>query len=111
MNIFVGALPYQLTEDELRKKFEEFGRVISVNIIMDRDTGRSKGFAFVEMDNSQEAKKAISELNGLEIQGRTIAVNEAKPRPSRPGNGFERNNNSRSRSFNSSRNSSGNKRY
>lgn len=88
MNIFVGSLSYEVTEDELKEKFEEFGSVTSAKIIKDRDTDRSKGFGFVEMDNDQEAKNAIEKLNGVELKGRSIAVNEAKPREDRPRRSF-----------------------
>jgi RNA recognition motif-containing protein len=83
MNIYVGNLSYNLTEDELRKAFEEFGAVDSARIITDRDTGRAKGFAFVEMGNDGEAKAAIEALNGKELGGRAMNVNEARPRPER----------------------------
>ena len=112
MNIFVGALSFEVTEEELKEKFEEFGRVISAKIIKDRDTGRSKGFAFVEMDNTQEAKTAISSLNGTEINGRKIAVNEAKPREERSGGNFGRGGNSNNRGGNfRGGNSGGGRRY
>ncbi|HDD59736.1 MAG: RNA-binding protein [Thermoplasmata archaeon] len=81
MNIYVGNLSYDMTEDDLRKVFEEFGKVESVKIIMDRYSGRSKGFGFVEMPDEDEAKKAIGELNGKSVMGREIKVNEARPRP------------------------------
>lgn len=81
MNIYVGNLSYDMTEDDLRKVFEEYGKVESVKIIMDRYSGRSKGFGFVEMPNEDEAKKAIGELNGKSVMGREIKVNEARPRP------------------------------
>ena len=80
MNLYVGNLPYRLTEDQLRQAFEEFGEVASCTIIMDRTTGQSKGFGFVEMPNDNEAKAAIAGLNGRELQGRKINVNEARPR-------------------------------
>lgn len=83
MNIYVGNLSYNLTEDELRTAFEEFGAVDSARIITDRDTGRAKGFAFVEMGNDGEAKAAIEALNGKELGGRAMNVNEARPRPER----------------------------
>ncbi len=83
-NIYVGNLSFRATEDDLRGAFSEHGEVSSVNIIMDRDTGRSRGFAFVEMPNSEEATSAIEELNGAEIAGRGVTVNEARPRQDRP---------------------------
>jgi cold-inducible RNA-binding protein len=83
--IYVGNLSYQTTENDLASLFEQVGEVESVNIITDRDTGRSKGFGFVEM-GSDEADKAIAQFNGTEINGRTITVNEARPREDRSGN-------------------------
>ena len=80
MNIYVGNIPYRLSEDELRELFEAFGTVESVKIISDKYTGRSKGFGFVEMPNEEEALKAIEELNDKEINGRNLRVNKAKPR-------------------------------
>ncbi|MCC5868872.1 MAG: RNA-binding protein [Gammaproteobacteria bacterium] len=81
MNIYVGNLPYNATEDELRQAFEAFGQVSSVKIIMDRDTGRSKGFGFVEMPTASEGSQAIGSLNGSPMNGRPLRVNEAQPRP------------------------------
>ena len=81
MNIYVGNLSYDLTTDELREAFEKYGEVSSVNIITDRDSGRSKGFGFVEMPNSNEAEDAIQDLNGSILKGRSARVNEARPRP------------------------------
>ena len=83
--IYVGNLSYQTTEGDLTSLFEQVGQVDSVNIITDRDTGRSKGFAFVEMNN-EDADKAITQLNGTEVSGRTLTVNEARPREERSGN-------------------------
>ena len=80
MNIYVGNLSYDATEDDLRKAFEEFGAVASVKIITDRITGKSKGFGFVEMDSDDEGQKAIDALNGKEIQGRAVRVNVARPK-------------------------------
>ena len=80
MNIYVGNLPYTATEDELRTAFSAFGNVNSVNLIIDRDTGRSKGYGFVEMSDPEDAKKALSELDGSIVGGRTLRVNEALPR-------------------------------
>jgi len=83
MNIYVGNLSFDTRENDLRTAFEEFGAVESVKIVMDRYTDRSKGFGFVEMTVEDEAKKAISELNGKELQGRALKVNEARPRENR----------------------------
>ena len=80
MNIFVGSLSFKLTEAELQEIFEEYGEVTSAKIIMDRETGRSRGFGFVEMPNDDQAKKAIQELNGAEINGRQVVVNQAEER-------------------------------
>jgi len=80
MNIYVGDLSYDLTEDDLKAVFSEFGEVDSVNIIKDKFSGRSKGFGFVEMPNNSEADKAIEALNGTELKGRNLKVNQAKPR-------------------------------
>ncbi|MBI4720537.1 MAG: RNA-binding protein [Chitinivibrionia bacterium] len=88
MNIYVGNLAYEVTEDDLRKAFEAFGQVESINIITDKFTGESKGFAFVEMPSRSEAQAAINELNSKELKGRPLNVNEARPRPERrPGGG------------------------
>ncbi|MFH1515312.1 MAG: RNA-binding protein, partial [bacterium] len=83
MKLFIGNLSFQSTEGSIQKLFESFGEVDSCNLITDRDTGRSRGFAFVEMSNSEEALKAISQLDGSEIEGRNIKVNEAQDRPRR----------------------------
>jgi len=83
--IYVGNLSYHTTEAELTTLFEQAGQVESVNIITDRDTGRSKGFGFVEMDND-DADKAISQFNGTEVDGRALTVNEARPREERSNN-------------------------
>ena len=80
MNIFVGNLNFKVEEYDLKEIFEEYGQVSSAKIITDKFTGRSKGFGFIEMANSEEASKAIEELNGGELEGRNIVVNEAKPR-------------------------------
>jgi cold-inducible RNA-binding protein len=87
--IYVGNLPYAATSEELGASFSEYGQVVSARIAIDRDTGRSKGFAFIEMENDDEADKAIEALNGAEYLGRGIVVNEARPREERPG-GFRR---------------------
>ena len=81
MNIFVGSLPWSIEEADLRESFEVYGSVSSVKIITDKFTGRSKGFGFVEMSNDDEAQKAIDELNGATVEGRTIVVNKSEPKP------------------------------
>ena len=86
-NIYVGNLSYDLTEDELRDTFEQFGSVSSCKLIMDRDTGRPKGFGFVEMDDNAEADAAIEALNEKSVRGRPMRVNEARPRNDRGGGG------------------------
>lgn len=93
MKIYVGNLSYGTSEDELRSAFEPFGAVGSVDIISDRETGRSKGFGFVEMTNNDEAKAAIEGLDGKELGDRNLTVNEARPRQeggSRPNRGPRR---------------------
>jgi RNA recognition motif-containing protein len=87
MKIYVGNMSFDSSETELRKAFEAHGQVDSVTIIMDRDTGRPKGFGFVEMANDAEAKKAIEGLNGKDFMGRTLNVNEARPRTDGPRHG------------------------
>lgn len=82
-NIFVGNLNFSTTEDQLRALFENYGVVERVSIMTDRDTGRSRGFGFVEMTNEAEADQAIAALNGNVLEGRTLNVNEARPRPER----------------------------
>ena len=93
MRIYVGNFGYETSEQELREAFEAHGQVQQVSMIQDRDTGRPKGFAFVEMPTSAEAQAAIGALNGKEFGGRAITVNEARPREERSsggsGNGFE----------------------
>ena len=83
MDIYVGNLSYDVSENELRRAFEEFGTVESVKIIMDRYTNRSKGFGFVGMNDPDEAKTAMSKLKGSELDGRELKVNEARPRRNR----------------------------
>jgi len=80
MKIYVGSLSYKATEEDLKKEFESFGQVESVNIIKDRYSGESRGFGFVEMPNKDEAQSAIEGLNGRELKGRKLSVNEARPR-------------------------------
>ena len=87
MNLYVGNLPYRMTEDALRQEFEQYGEVASCTIIMDKATGQSKGFGFLEMPTAEEAQAAITGLNGREIQGRRLNVNEARPRENGGGGG------------------------
>ena len=88
MNIYVGNLSYEVTEEDLKEAFEAFGAVETVKVIKDNYTGRSKGFGFVEMPAKDEAQSAINELNDKELKGRTLKVNEARPRTeSRGGRG------------------------
>ncbi len=86
-NIFVGNLDFNTGEDELRKLFEVHGQVDRVSIMTDRDTGRSRGFGFVEMTSAEDGEKAIAALNGTQIGGRTLNVNEARPKVERGGGG------------------------
>ncbi len=91
MKLYVGKLPYQTTEQDLSDLFGQLGQVVSATVIMDRETGRSKGFGFVEMSNDQEAQAAIQQLNNSTLEGRTIVVNEANERRESPsGGGFRR---------------------
>jgi cold-inducible RNA-binding protein len=83
MNLYVGNLPYNFTSEDLNKLFAPFGTVTSAQVISDRDTGRSRGFGFVEMGNADEARKAIKELNDNDTDGRRLTVNEARPRTER----------------------------
>jgi cold-inducible RNA-binding protein len=86
-NIFVGNLSFGVTEDAVRSLFEQYGTVERVSIVTDRDTGRAKGFGFVEMTGDAEAERAISSLNGQELDGRNLTINEARPKEDR-GGGF-----------------------
>lgn len=86
MNIYVGNLPWKATEDTLKEAFGAYGDVVSVKIITDKFTGKSKGFAFVEMSNDLEAEAAINELNGKDFLGRNLKVNKAKPKEESSGN-------------------------
>ncbi|MGB8490216.1 MAG: RNA-binding protein [Bacteroidales bacterium] len=86
MNIYAGSLHFKMNEAELRELFEEYGEVTTAKIIIDKYSGKSKGFGFVEMPNEAEAKKAIEELNGIEVQGRKIIVNESIERTDRRSN-------------------------
>jgi RNA recognition motif-containing protein len=103
MNIYAGNLSFDTTEEQLRQAFEGYGQVSAVNIIKDKFTGESRGFAFVEMSNSSEATAAISGLNGRDLNGRSLNVNEARPRAERgsggSGGGGGRGGNSRNRSW------------
>jgi len=87
-NIFVGNLDFSATESSLRSLFEPYGNVERVNLVTDRDTGRSRGFAFVEMTDAAEADRAIAALNGTELDGRALNVNEARPKPQGGRGGF-----------------------
>ena len=89
-NIFVGNLSYQITESELEAAFAPYGTVERASVVRDRDTGQARGFAFVEMTNKEEALKAIQALDGQELNGRAIKVNEARPREERGGGGGNR---------------------
>jgi RNA recognition motif-containing protein len=82
--IYVGSLPYSVNEQKLSELFAQYGTVVSVKIISDKFSGQSKGFGFVEMDSSEEAQKAIAALNGTQLEGRTLVVNEARPMERRP---------------------------
>lgn len=84
MKIYVGNLSYSTTEDGIRSAFSQFGTVDSVDVIVDRNTGRSRGFGFVEMSDDAEARAAINGLNGKDLDGRSLNVNEAKPRAEQP---------------------------
>ena len=86
-NISVGNLPHSTTESELRNLFEAHGAVEKITLVTDRDTGRSRGFGFIEMTNASEADKAIASLNGTDLGGRTLTINEAKPKSEHPRGG------------------------
>ncbi|MBF0254950.1 MAG: RNA-binding protein [Gammaproteobacteria bacterium] len=94
INIYVGNLPYSVRDEQLRDMFTEFGNVASAKVVMDRDTNRSKGFGFVEMDDKSAAETAIEAMNGKDMGGRPLRVNEARPRENSPrgggGGGFRR---------------------
>ncbi len=92
MNLFVGNLSWDVSQDDLEQTFAAFGQVSSAKVMMDRETGKPRGFAFVDMPNDSEAQKAIESLNGKEVKGRQMNVNEARPREDRPrgGNGGSR---------------------
>lgn len=87
MNIYVGNLPYSIDRDQLREIFAQYGEVRAARIVIERETGKSKGYGFVDMDNNEEANAAIAALNGTEIGGRKVIINEARPREDRPARG------------------------
>ena len=87
MNIYVGNLSYDVGDRELEKAFSEFGAIKSVKIVSDMATGRSRGFGFVEFESREDGERAIAELNGKELSGRALVVNEARPKPARSGGG------------------------
>jgi cold-inducible RNA-binding protein len=89
-NLYVGNLSHNTTDTELRSAFEAHGKVDKVSVMMDRETGRARGFAFVEMSDSAEADKAIAALNGTQLGGRSLKINEAKPKTDRPRTGGQR---------------------
>ena len=84
MDIYVGNLPYEINEETLREVFGEYGSVERVNVIMDRNTGRAKGFAFITMPDNEQAQNAIKALDGVTVEGRPMRVNQAQPREDRP---------------------------
>jgi cold-inducible RNA-binding protein len=88
MDIYVGNLAYEVTDDDLRQHFEAYGAVSSARVIIDRMTGRSRGFGFVEMPDQAQAETAIAQTNGNDFMGRRLRVNESQPRPPRTGGGF-----------------------
>ena len=87
MNIYVGNLVFDVSEDDLREAFKEFGEIAEIRLIMDKYSGKSKGFGFIEMPSKAEAEKAIEEMNGKDFKGRALNVNEAKPKVDRGGRG------------------------
>lgn len=91
MNIFIAGLSFKVNDADLANLFEEYGELTSAKVITDRQTGRSKGYGFVEMEDNEAAGKAIAELNGAEYDGRTISVSEARPREERPRRSFNNN--------------------
>jgi RNA recognition motif-containing protein len=90
MNLYVSNISFKLSEDSLRSLFEQFGQVSSAKLITDRETGRSRGFGFVEMDSEDEARAAISGLNGKEVEGRALSVDVARDKPARSSSGPRR---------------------
>ncbi len=111
MNIFVGSLPFSIDEADLKESFGVYGTVNSVKIITDKFTGRSKGFGFVEMENDTEAEKAIQELNGATVDGRTIVVNKSEPKPEGERRSFNNNRSGGSGGYNGGGNSRGGGSY
>jgi RNA recognition motif-containing protein len=118
MNIFVANLSFRVNNDDLKRIFDEYGEVTSAKVIMDKETGRSRGFGFVEMSQNEQGKAAIEELNGAELDGKVMSVSEARPRPEggnggnggrRPSGGGNRNFGGEKRRFNN--NGGGNNRY
>ena len=115
MNIFIAGLSYNLSEAELEELFAEYGEVVSVKIIMDRETGRSKGYGFVEMADDEAGDKAIAALNEVDMDGKTLSVSVARPREERPrrsygnngGGGYRGGNNSRGGGYGGSRGDNG----
>jgi len=90
MNLYVGNLPYSFTAEDLEQLFASYGAISSSQVIMDRHTGRSRGFGFVELESDDEARKAIEELDGKDVDGRKLTVNEARPREQRRDNRYDR---------------------
>ncbi|MEA3278783.1 MAG: RNA-binding protein [Pseudomonadota bacterium] len=88
MRIYVGNLPYSVTDEDLRDTFSEYGELASAEVVKDKFSGQSKGFGFVDMPNNSEADQAIKSLNDTDMQGRKLTVNEARPRAERPQRGF-----------------------
>ena len=115
MNIFIAGLNYNMSEAELRELFPKYGEVVSVKIIMDRETGRSKGYGFVEMADDEAGDKAIAALNEVDMDGKTLSVSVARPREERPrrsygnngGGGYRGGNNSRGGGYGGSRGDNG----
>ena len=101
MNIFIAGLSYNIADSDLADLFGEYGEISSAKVIMDRDSGRSKGYGFVEMEDEASGQKAIDELNGAEYDGRVISVSVARPRTEGAGGGQRRNNNNRGGGFGS----------
>lgn len=110
MNIFVAKLNFKTRKEDLEKAFSQYGQVASAKVITDRETGRSKGFGFVEMPNDDEALKAIEELNGATVEGRTIVVNKSEPKPEGERRSFN-NNRSGGSGYNGGGNSRGGGNY
>jgi RNA recognition motif-containing protein len=103
MNIFIAGLSFKVNDTDLASLFEEYGAISSAKVITDRQTGKSKGYGFVEMEDNEAGAKAIAELNGAEYDGRTISVSEARPQEERPRRDFNRNNNRGGGGFNRNR--------